>query len=98
MEQKIERMESPTLVVGRKLYEELAYKRVSKIVLSPRKARKALPSKAQPTSEHTVVFVGSPKRICFRQRFTSKTCWRDVRYIEGDRSDRFNVMITVHFK
>ena len=90
---------TPTIVVGEKDFNALAYTKVASYTLhGKRMGRKVVGKKAQPLSENEAIFLGSPKTIIFRKRWSFSKVMRRVRYIQGDRSDRFDIRFTIYFK
>ena len=90
---------TPTIVVNATDFFALAYERAASYTIrGARKGKRMAGNKAQPLSENEVVFLGSPKEIKFRKRWSFSTVKREVRYIMGDRSDRFNILFTIFFK
>lgn len=90
---------TPTIVVNHKDFYALAYTKIASYTIhGKRLGRKVAGKNAQPISENEVVFLGSPKEIIFRERWTFSKVTRKVRYIQGDRTDRFDIRFIIYFK
>lgn len=91
---KMERMATPTFVVGRKDFERLAYYKDTKyIVHGIRRAKPLMPDMATQIDDDRVYFPTAPKTIIFRKRFSFRKVERRLSQMIADRGDRYDFQL-----